>query len=100
MLTRSPNGLADDLSGFLGPDEGRWVLVPVIDVVSDVTNELLDGHEGSSSHRTLREDAEPCFDHVQPRRSCGREVEVDALMCFEPSHNIGSRVSRGVVEND
>src|SRR6185436_15944655 len=100
MLTRSPDSFADDLGRPLCPDEWRWMVVPVVDVVMDVADELFDGNEGPSSHGASRQDPEPRFDHVEPRCSRRREVKVDVRMRLEPGLHIRSRVSGGVVEND
>src|SRR5437660_605055 len=42
MLTPTTHGLTDDVGRRLGPDVGRWVLVPMNDVVLDCDN--LSGH--------------------------------------------------------
>ena len=41
----TPDGLADDVNRFFGPDEGRGVSVLVLDVVADVSDESFDGRE-------------------------------------------------------
>ena len=42
MLT--PDGLANDLGGFLGPHERRGVIVPLLDVAADVLDERPDAY--------------------------------------------------------
>jgi hypothetical protein len=42
MLTTTPDGLLDDGGGILGPDKGRGVRVPLLDVTLDVPDQRAD----------------------------------------------------------
>jgi hypothetical protein len=52
---------ADDLVGCCGPREWLGVLVPVGNVVLDVSDELSNGLEGASADGSSRDDSEPGF---------------------------------------
>jgi len=98
MLTA--HGLADDVRRAFGPDEGRRVRVPMLDVSLNVRDELLHGAEGASADRLASQDPKPRFDHVEPRRPGGGEVELDIRVCVQPFSDRGRRVGRRVVKND
>lgn len=93
MLTGTVQSLRDDVCGFLGPDEGRGVLVPVCEVVVDVVNEGLNGVERAAANGLASEDAEPRFDHVQPGGTLRSEMEVDTGVFLQPLENSGDCVS-------
>src|SRR5258705_13378302 len=99
MLTTPPDGLANDRGWRLCPDKRSWVVVPMLDVVLDVADEPLHRHEGSASNGLACEDAEPRFDHVEPRRAGRREVKSDVGGLHKPRLHIGRLVGRRVVEN-
>jgi hypothetical protein len=50
-LKGTPQGLLDDVGGFLGPHEWCGVLVPVIEVEADVADECVDVMEGGAAAR-------------------------------------------------
>ena len=100
MLTGSPERFANDVGGFLSPDEGSRVLIPVVDVVVDVSDETLDGFEGASTNGLAGEDSEPGLDHVEPRRPLGGEVELNPRVGLKPLLDGGCGVCGRVVEND
>ena len=62
MLT--PDGLANDIGGILGPHERRGVMVPLLDVETDMLDERPDGIEGATSDRLTSQDPKPRFDQV------------------------------------
>src|ERR687897_3043114 len=100
MLMSTPHRLLDDVRGFFGPNEGRWMRSPLCDVAFDVADERADSLEGAAAHRLAREHAEPRLDHVQPRGALRGEVELDQRMRGEPRLHRRRRVRRRVVEND
>ncbi len=50
-----------------GPDEGLWVVVVAVDVVTDGHNELFEILEDSAPNAFFGQVAEEALDHVQPR---------------------------------
>src|SRR4029450_6858001 len=99
MLTPAPDGLANDLGGFLGPHERCGVGVPVLDVVADVLNQPLYRHEGPAPYRLAGQDPKPRFDHVQPGGAGGREMEADVGMSLEPLANLRGGMGGGVIQD-
>src|SRR6266516_2391314 len=97
MLT--PHGLADDVCGFLGPNERSGVLIPVLNVLEDVSHEGTHGVEGTATNRLARQNTEPRFDQIDPRSSRGSEVKVDLGVLVQPGPNRLSAVRRRVVED-
>jgi hypothetical protein len=61
--------------------------------VSDVLDELLDRCERGAAHGLAGEDAEPGFDHVEPRGAGGGEVEADVGVILEPPYASIAEVS-------
>ena len=57
----------EDVGSFCSPDEGFWVLVVGIDVVSDGGDELFEVLEDAALELVLGQVAEEAFDHVHPR---------------------------------
>lgn len=53
---------SDDGGGGLGPDEWRWVLIPMSDIGGDVLAKLLLAQEFRRTEGLLGEDAEEAFD--------------------------------------
>ena len=100
MLMGTPQGLLDDGGGFLGPDERGGVVVPPVDVATDVLDQGADRVEGTAANRLAGQDAEPGLDHVQPRGAGGSEVEVNPGMGLLPRPDLGRLVGRRVVEDD
>src|SRR6266481_2912447 len=89
MLTTPPEGLLEDVSRFLGPDERRGMRVPCGEVALDVADQGADGLEGAAAHRLAGEDAEPGLDHVQPRSALGCEMKVHLGMPGQPGLDRG-----------
>lgn len=100
MLTSPPDGFLDDLGRLAGPDEGRRVLVPAVDVPLDVGHEGPDRVEGAPANGLTSQNAEPDLHHVQPRRPRRREVEVDARVSRQPRLDLWGFVRGRVVEDD
>ena len=100
MLTLPADGLANNIGRLLSPHEGCGVEIPVVDVVANVLGQRADRIEGAAANRLAGQDAEPGFDHVQPRGPRGCEMKLHSRMLFEPGLDGRSGMSRGVVDND
>ena len=79
--------------------EPFWSLVVSIDVVAYGHNELFEVLEDATPDSVFRQVAEEALHHIQPRRTGGREVYVEARMPFQPPLHLGVFV-RGVVVGD
>src|SRR6266481_6622839 len=99
MLTSTPEGFADDVGGFFGPHKGGRVRIPLGEVPLDVADEGADRIERASADRLARQNAEPCFDQIQPGGPLRGEMKVDARMLPQPRLHRGRLVCGGVVEN-
>ena len=75
-------------------------MVPIVDVAVDVSDEGSDGVEGSAADGLAGENAEPSLDHIEPGGALRSEVEMDAGVSGQPVEDGGSRVGRGVIEDD
>ena len=84
--------------GFL-PDEWLCSLIIAVDERLDVRLQFADGGEGRAGKRLSGEDREPDFHLIEPGRLCGREVEVNVRMAFEPAVFFGL-MGVEVVEDD
>ena len=83
------------------PPRGDFkILIPVVDIGLDVSDQRSHGVERAAADGLAGEDAEPGLDHVEPRGAGRREVEVDAGMSLKPCLDLGGLVRRRVVEND
>ncbi len=74
--------------------QGDGVLVPVIDVGLDVSNQRSHGVERAAADGLSREDAEPGFDHIEPGGSGRGEVKVHPWMSFQPRLDLRGLVCR------
>ena len=75
------------------------MLVPVVDELLDMTNEVWNGVEGAASDGLTCEDTEPGFDEVDPGRTLGGEVQGDATVGAKPGLDLLGRVRGGVVDD-
>src|SRR3982750_1622132 len=85
--------------GFLGPDEGPWVLVPAVEKGLDVLAQSGFGLEVAVTQGLPGQDAEKSLDLVQPRGAGRRVMETDLGVTFEPALDGWRRVCRRVVED-
>ena len=76
MLMSTAESFADDGGRFFGPYKGGRVRIPLGEIPVDVANERAHRLERAPADRLAGQDAEPRFDHVQPRGPGGREVKV------------------------
>src|SRR3989442_10934787 len=100
MLTSTADRLLDDVGRLFGPDKGRGMAVPLLDIAGDVTNQGPDRLERAAADRLAREDSKPRLDHVEPGCALGSEVKVDRRMVIEPRLHGGGRMRGRVVEHD
>ena len=84
-----------DLVGVLGPDEGFWVLVVVVDELTNRSLKFGGASVDASLDGARGEEREPSFDLVEPRAVGRDEVEVDSLVPLQPPLDLGSGVRLG-----
>ena len=92
--------LGEDVGGRLGPDVGGRVNVVSLDMLLDSGDEIRDAAKDTSSQLLLGEVTEEPFDHVEPRRTGGREVDMKAGMVCEPPLNGRLFVGRVVINDE
>ena len=100
MLMGTPKGLLDDVGRLFGPNERRWVIVPPVDVVSNMLNQGTDRVKGPSANRFADKNTEPGLNHVQPGGARWGEMEMHTGMAFLPRSHFRSFAWRRVVEDD
>jgi len=89
-----------DVCGFGGPDEGLWVVVVPVDVVTDGGDELLDVLEDAAPDSVFGQVAEEALDHVQPRGGSGCEVHMESFVAGHPALHPFMFVGRIVIADD
>ena len=72
--------LFKDVGSLCCPDEGFWILVVGIDVVSDGGDELFEVLEDATLELVLGQVSEEALDHVEPRGGGWRKANMEALM--------------------
>ena len=76
----------DDLVRVLGPDEGFWVCIGVVEEAVDGIFEFSQGSEDAALETLLCEIGKEAFDSVEPGGGCRGEVE-DKPSMFLESHS-------------
>ena len=71
----------------------------VFQVLHDSPLQLGDALEGATSNAVSGDLGEEAFDHVEPGRRGGCEVQMEAWMRLEPAFD-GGRLMRGIVVDD
>src|SRR2546421_9221564 len=99
MLTRATQGLLYKGRRLLCPNERRWVVVPVLDVIPDVSSKSFDRVKGAASNGPAGENAEPCFNHVEPGCSGRSEMKVNSGMSFQPGQDLRCLMGGGVIQH-
>ena len=56
----------EDVGCFSGPDEWFWILVVMVDVVADGSDELFEVLEDAAPQLVRGQVAEEAFDHIEP----------------------------------
>src|SRR5438093_8305603 len=69
------------------PDKNLGILIVSLDVVVDSGDQIRDVLEGASTDALVGNLAEPALHHVQPRAGSGIEMQVEAVMAFQPGLN-------------
>src|SRR4051795_355087 len=91
--------LGSDLVGGLGPDEGRGIIVVLVDVAVDGRLQLDDRAEDAAPEPPPGQGGEEALDGVQPRGRGRGEVEGPARVPRQPGHDLGMRVGAVVVHD-
>src|SRR3972149_1311861 len=81
------------------PDEGARVLLVGLDELVHRLDDIVDVPERVPADLLLRELAEPCLDHVDPRRALGGEVELEPGAPLEPPLHVRLGVRPKVVHH-
>src|SRR5437867_11807399 len=84
MLTKTADRLLNDGGRVFGPDKGRRMTVPVVNVRLNVADQCSDSIERAAPDRLACENSEPGLHHVEPGRTLGREVKLDVRVLREP----------------
>ena len=77
--------LGQDRVGILVPGENFGVVIMVAQEVFNGGNEIGHAFEHPASKPALRQFSKPPFDHIQPRGTGGREMEMYAGVSLEPA---------------
>ena len=85
----SSSDSGDDFVGILGPGEGFWVCVGVVEEAVDGIFELPQGSEYAALETLLCELGKEALNGVEPGSGCRGEVEDKAPMFFEPLYDVG-----------
>ena len=90
----------DNFVWVLGPGEGFWVCVGVVEEAVDVIFEFPQGSEYAALEALFCELGEEALDSIEPGSGCRGEVEDKPPMLFEPCHDVGMFVGGVVVDDD
>src|SRR5438105_4919298 len=99
MLTRASHGLLNNGRWILGPNERCRVVVPVLNVVLNVSDKSLNCVKGATANGFARKNTEPSFNHIQPGSAGRCEMKVDSWVSFQPRQHGRSLVGGRVVQN-
>src|SRR5262249_41428647 len=91
-----PRDAREDLIGRLGPLEGPRLVVVDLHVAINGRLEVARASMDAAAQLLIREQPEPAFDEVDPRRPLRREVQMIPRALREPALDHG-RLVRGVV---
>src|SRR6516225_7418136 len=94
-----PRDARENLIGRLGPSEGPRLDVVDLHVAIDGRLEVPGAAMDSAAQLLVREQREPAFDKVNPRRALRREVQKIPRALREPASD-HRRLVRGVVVED
>ena len=89
----------DDFVWVLGPDEGFWVCVGVVEEAVDGIFEFPQGSEYAALETLLCELGKKALDSIEPGGGRRGEVKSPAWMAFQPGAHLGMLL-RGVVVHD
>src|SRR5258708_34202371 len=91
--------LIENLGSRLGPDEGLWIGIVMLEVVLDGGFEFGNAFEDAGADAVSGDKAEEALNLVKPGPGSGCEVHVEARMPFEPRLDLGVLVC-GVIVGD
>ena len=94
-----PADFLDDRLSGLAPDERLRVVIVLSDVVKNGGDQFRYAGECPATHAFVVEVAEKPLDDIEPRTAGRNEVDVEALVPFEPCDDLGVLV-RGIVVSD
>ncbi|MBY3517380.1 hypothetical protein HFN76_35585, partial [Rhizobium laguerreae] len=77
-LTSPAGDLFKDIGSGLGPNEGLWIGVVMIEIVLNCSFELGDTLEYATPDAIACDQAEKAFDLIEPRRRSGGEMHMEA----------------------
>ena len=77
--------LGQDRVSILVPGENFGVVIMVAQEVLNGGNEIGDAFEHSASKPALRQFSKPPLDHIQPRGTGGREMEMHTGVALQPA---------------
>ena len=86
----------EDVGSGRGPDEGLGMAVGLDDVVLNGSDKLVHAAKHAAANAFGGEITKESFDHVQPRRRSGREMNVEALVTPQPTLH-GDMLVGGIV---
>ena len=89
----------EDVLGALAPDEGLRLGVVLQQVVVDRALEVVDAGVASAADALCGDLGEEALDEVHPGRACGREVQLETGVLFQPGPHLGRLVGGVVIEN-
>jgi hypothetical protein len=90
----------DDFVWVLGPGNGLWICVGVIEEAVDGFLKFVEGSEHAALETLLCELGEEALDGIEPGSGCWGEVEDKPRMFFEPLDDVGMLVGGIVVDDD
>jgi hypothetical protein len=76
------------VGSFRGPDERFWILVVLVDVVSDGHDELFKISEDATAQLFLGQVAEEALHHIEPTGRRWGEVDMEALVTVQPADDL------------
>jgi hypothetical protein len=76
------------------------VLVVILRVAVDFSDEVLDAFEASAADGLLSNESEPALDLIDPGGVSGRVVDMESWSCRQPEAHLGVLVGRVVVDDE
>lgn len=80
-----PLDFREDIAGGGGPDERFGLVVVRVNVFVDRADQIIDVVEAAATQGLVGQVPDEAFDHVEPRRSGGREVERQPQVLLRPA---------------
>ena len=80
----SASDFLQNVFSLFGPDKCSRVGIVMVDVIANCLNQLGYVAEDAVTNTVLSDVAKPSLNNVQPRTTCGSEVDVKASMACKP----------------